>query len=158
MATRLELHMVNICKQMKRSQCSLNRKKGVLFEQNLNIEVKTCLKLFANRHKVSVRLICSTEITRQHHFTCLPPSNWACEKFLWTSSIWNELSRLTIRATRPSRISPCTITWSFDPTYKRHENFLQQLWNVRNQLFFKIDFYLVQIYQLFRQEFCKLMW
>lgn len=51
----------------------------------------------------------------QREFKGLLPSIRGGGNSLRTSSIWLELSRLTIRATRPSNISPCTFMWSFDP-------------------------------------------
>lgn len=48
----------------------------------------------------------------------LPPSNGGGGHSLSTRSMCSELSRFTMRATRPSKISPCTFIWSFDPAHQ----------------------------------------
>ena len=52
---------------------------------------------------------------KKSDFKGLHPSNGGGGKSLKTFSICFELSWPTILATRPSRISPCTFMWSFDP-------------------------------------------
>ena len=49
----------------------------------------------------------------------LPPSAGGGEQSSKTSCKYFELSGLTTRATKPSRISPCTFKWSFVPELRK---------------------------------------
>mgnify|MGYP001576524633 CR=1 FL=1 len=51
----------------------------------------------------------------------LPSSTVGKGKSLRTCSMSFELSWLTMRATRPSKISPCTFMWSIDPAASERE-------------------------------------
>lgn len=81
-----------------------------------NLE-RNMLKQFWNIWRTKLTTHTHTQIIRLE--SSLPPSAGGGEQSSKTSCKYFELSGLTTRATKPSRISPCTFKWSFVPELRK---------------------------------------